>query len=76
MRRSLAFITRHRATPDRPVLRLFWFNDPQAKFVERAVQAIVKGGHPLQKAHEVVERVVIAYLQGLGVEMRSVRTGG
>ena len=64
MRRSLAFITRHRASPEKPILRLFWFNDKQAAFVDRAVRGLVEAGVSFAKAHELAEGVVLAYLQG------------
>lgn len=64
LRRSLAFTTYHRRQPDLPVLRLFWFNDAQAKFVTRAVESFTTRGFCPVKANTIVDRVVLAFLEG------------
>lgn len=64
MRRTIAFITRHRATPNQPVLRLFVMDDRQARWFARACASITAlSGNPW-KSNELVEHVVVHFLQG------------
>lgn len=63
-RSTLAFLTRHRAHPDRPVLRLFKFDARQAAWFERAVAGLQADGGSAVEASNTVEQIVLAYLMG------------